>query len=174
MALINLLTGSSSRLVSGTAASGLVNQRQVLVMKESPWEVPVVRVSSEKAQKIILTPQNQRSLEQEMFTNENPPYTSPPGYPLMENANSNLEMSQSQSNQSLNRRLPMGSILLLVSILIGAFFTALVIKRRQELARWREYRTHQILQAQDEAFDTNYDEAFDLELVEGSSQIMKS
>lgn len=47
-------------------------------------------------------------------------------------------------------------------------FLILVLKRRQELARWREYRTHQLLPAQDEAFDMNYDETFDLELVEGS------
>jgi hypothetical protein len=65
---------------------------------------------------------------------------------------------------------PLGTIILLVVALAVVSLFVLVIKRRQELARWREYRTHQILRAQDEAFDTNYDEAFDLELVEGSSR----
>jgi hypothetical protein len=40
--------------------------------------------------------------------------------------------------------------------------------RRREIARWHEYRTHQLLQAQDEAFDVtdDDDDTFDLELVE--------
>jgi hypothetical protein len=66
-------------------------------------------------------------------------------------------------------RFTLGTIVFLGVVLAVVSFFVLVIKRRQELARWREYRTHQILRAQDEAFDTTYDEAFDLELVEGST-----
>lgn len=65
--------------------------------------------------------------------------------------------------------LSIGKIILGVLVFGVLAFVILVLKRRQELARWHEYRTHQLLRAQDEAFDTNYDEAFDLELVEGSN-----
>lgn len=80
------------------------------------------------------------------------------------NAN-DVDMSRQNSHVTL------GTILLVILALSMVVFVVLVFKRRQELARWREYRTHQILRAQDEAFDTNYDEAFDLELVEGSMYI---
>jgi hypothetical protein len=42
----------------------------------------------------------------------------------------------------------------------------LIYYRNRELNRWQEYRTIQLLQAQDEAFDLSFmdDEAFDLEL----------
>jgi guanyl-specific ribonuclease Sa len=44
----------------------------------------------------------------------------------------------------------------------------IIIYRNREMARWQEYRTHQLLQAQDEAFDLTTEEAFDLELVEAT------
>lgn len=157
-----------------TGVATLVTGNQIQAKAMPDWRLPVGRVYSENAQNMILRPQNQRSQEQEISPADNHPYTPSPGQPWTENMNSNLEMTQSPSNQRVNRHLPVGTVLFFILTIVGAVFIALVIKRRQELARWREYRTHQILQAQDEAFDTNYDEAFDLELVEGASQVTTS
>jgi hypothetical protein len=47
-------------------------------------------------------------------------------------------------------------------ISIGGF----IFYRNRELNRsWTEYRTHQLLQAQDEAFDLGFSDENDLELV---------
>jgi hypothetical protein len=56
-------------------------------------------------------------------------------------------------------------------LVMGAATFAIVISlvfwnRNREMVRWQEYRTHQLLQAQDEAFDLTED--FDLELVEAT------
>lgn len=173
MVLINLIF-SCGALSVGMATSGAGNHRQARAKETPDWGLPVVWANSESEQNIIARPQNQRSQEQDMFTPENHPHTPSPVQPWMEDSKNNVEMTQSPSNQNGDRHLPVGTVLLLLLFFVGALFVALVIKRRQELARWREYRTHQILQAQDEAFDMNYDEAFDLELVEGSSQVTNS
>lgn len=116
-----------------------------------------------------IPPQDQRTQEQASFTTTTyPPETETWGDSTMMEGSS-LSSTTSSSQEQQSSRVPLINILLLVLLLCGAIFVVLVLKRRQELARWREYRTHQILRAQDEAFDTNYDEAFDLELVEGSA-----
>jgi hypothetical protein len=173
MALINLIVFCFA-IARGMATSATGYHRQVQAKAMPNWRFPPGRVYSENAQNMIWRPQNQRSQEQEIFPIENRAYTPSPGQSWTENKNSNLEMTQSPSNQLVNQHLSLGTVLFFILTIVGALFIALVIKRRQELARWREYRTHQILQAQDEAFDTNYDEAFDLELVEGSSQVTTS
>jgi hypothetical protein len=63
--------------------------------------------------------------------------------------------------------------LLTAAATVGVVIGVVVIVKNREMARWHEYRTHQLLQAQDEAFDLDFDEedAFDLELVEGISGI---
>jgi hypothetical protein len=63
----------------------------------------------------------------------------------------------------LNIVVPCGVSFLVVGSLI-------IMYRNREMARWHEYRTHQLLQAQDEAFDTDMttEELFDLELVEAT------
>jgi hypothetical protein len=60
-------------------------------------------------------------------------------------------------------------ILITVLVCIAIILAVLVLKRRHQVQRWREYRTFQVLRFQDEAFDLSYDESFDLELVEGAS-----
>jgi hypothetical protein len=44
-------------------------------------------------------------------------------------------------------------MVLLVTILGISVVLGLVVFRKHEIQRWNEYRTHQILAAQDEAFD---------------------
>ena len=58
-------------------------------------------------------------------------------------------------------------------LVVGVATSAIVISiicwwRNRQMARWQVYRTHQLLQAQDEAFDLDLTEEldFDLELVE--------
>jgi len=81
-------------------------------------------------------------------------------------ADESMTLPQGKNNNSSNGLSVIG-ILVVVLVSIAVIFAVLVIRRRHEVKRWREYRTHQVLRAQDEAFDMSYDDAFDLELIEG-------
>jgi hypothetical protein len=76
-------------------------------------------------------------------------------------------MTFPQAKRSSTKVLSVIGILVLMLVSIAVIFAVLALWRRHEVRRWREYRTHQVLRDQDEAFDMSYDETFDLELIEG-------
>ena len=78
----------------------------------------------------------------------------------MEEESSKIITAEKDSiaSSSSNRTFWIGSVLLIFSI--GGFF----LYRSRELKQWTEYRTHQLLQAQDEAFDLSFQDEDDLEL----------
>ena len=78
-----------------------------------------------------------------------------------------LGIADDSMTNSSTKGLSVIGILVVVLVSIAVIFAVLLLRRRHEVKRWREYRTHQVLRAQDEAFDMSYDEAFDLELIEG-------
>ncbi len=136
------------------------NYRDLQVTGELDWS-PASANSS-----IEIPSQDQRTQEQDTYKITNLHETTIGQNTSMED--SNLGTTKIPSKAQKSDLISFGTILLLILGFCGAALFILIMKRRLEMARWREYRTHQILRAQDEAFDTSYDEVFDLELVEGS------
>jgi hypothetical protein len=79
-------------------------------------------------------------------------------------------LNSAQEEKSLLKGSSFFLVILTVALVsFAASLAAFVVRRRHDILRWREYQTHRLLQAQDEAFKLSHDEALDLELVEGSA-----
>ena len=82
-----------------------------------------------------------------------------------ENEDAPGEESEIEEEKSTTSSSSSSKKYLIISIL-GVVFTYGVVKymKQREYARWQEYHTHQLLQAQDEAFDVSYIDEDDDEL----------
>ncbi|KAG7353885.1 hypothetical protein IV203_003240 [Nitzschia inconspicua] len=81
-------------------------------------------------------------------------------------------IDSSSSSRNSGSKTALSSVLSIVVVAVVAalvvVFWGLVIHRKHEIERWNEYRTHQLLAAQDEAFDlsclTEEEDGWDMEL----------